>query len=49
MKNLTVGDGFRFGCGFMLAGLVAIIIYIVAVSLIVLALTAIGIAIPALN
>ena len=44
MENLTVGDGFRFGCGFMLAALVAGVLYVIAIIVIMFVLTAIGIA-----
>jgi hypothetical protein len=40
--GLSFGDGFQFGCGFFIAGLIATVILILIVALIALALSMTG-------
>ncbi|MEW6230835.1 MAG: hypothetical protein AB1566_00810 [Chloroflexota bacterium] len=42
MNRLTVGDGFKFGCGFLLSGLVFYIVLIVLALLIMIVLSLVG-------
>jgi len=42
MNRLTVGDGFKFGCGFLLSGLVFYIVLIVLALLIMIMLSLVG-------
>jgi hypothetical protein len=40
--GLSFGDGFQFGCGFFIAGLIASVILILVLALIALALSVTG-------
>ncbi len=42
MNRLTVGDGFQFGCGFMLAGCLSYTILVIVSMLIMGLLTLLG-------
>ena len=44
--SLTVGDGFKFGCGFMMALAIAILILLLVFSLFALAASLIGVPLP---
>ncbi len=44
--SLTVGDGFKFGCGFMMALAIALLILLLMVSLFSLAASLIGVPLP---
>ncbi|MBI5956641.1 MAG: hypothetical protein HY871_06530 [Chloroflexi bacterium] len=42
MNGLTVGDGFKFGCGFLLSVLVFYVVLIVLASLVMIVLSLVG-------
>jgi hypothetical protein len=44
--SLTVGDGFKFGCGFTMALTIAVLIGLLALSLVVLLANLVGAPIP---
>ena len=44
--TFTVGDGFKFGCGFMMALAIAILILLLIFSLFALAASLIGVQLP---
>ena len=44
--SLTVGDGFKFGCGFMMALAIAILILLLIFSLFALAASLVGVPLP---
>ena len=44
--SLTVGDGFKFGCGFTMAVAIAVMIVLLALSIIWLAATVVGVTPP---
>lgn len=46
MNRLTVGDGFKFGCGFLLSVLAFYVVLIVLVSLVMIVLSLVGAGIP---
>ena len=41
--GLSFGDGFQFGCGFMLAGLIAVVLVVLVALLILLLLSLMGV------
>jgi len=44
--SLTVGDGFKFGCGFMMALSIALLILLLIISLFFLAASLVGVPLP---
>ena len=42
-QGLGFGDGFRFGCGFFMAGVIAIIIFYVVIGVLFLLLSVLGV------
>ena len=44
--SLTVGDGFKFGCGFMMALAIALLILLLIFSLFALAASLVGVPLP---
>jgi hypothetical protein len=44
--SLTVGDGFKFGCGFMMALAIALLILLLIFSLFALAASLVGVQLP---
>ena len=44
--SLTVGDGFKFGCGFMMALAIAILILLLIFSLFALVASLVGVPLP---
>ena len=44
--SLTVGDGFKFGCGFMMAATIALLIALLVAAVVVLAASILNVPLP---